>query len=77
MYGNTSAPNVVATDPTDAFSSAQSMYIHASLLSITDRVPIQRHLRKSEVVCLDLVLGEQITGSLNSALRWVLKCDIR
>ena len=38
MYDNTSAPNVVATDPTDAFSSAQSVYIHSSLLSITGRL---------------------------------------
>ena len=38
--------------------------------SITDRVPIQRHLGRSEVVCLAPGTGEQVIGSLLSALRW-------
>ena len=34
MYGNTSAPNVVATGPIEAFSTAQSVYIHSSLIRL-------------------------------------------
>ena len=71
MYDNTDTPNVVDTDPTEAFDSAQSVSIHSSLLSITDRVLIQRHLGKSKVVCLASGTGEQVIGSLLSALRWV------
>ena len=71
MYGNTDTPNVVDTDPTEAFTAAQSVYIHSSLLSITARVPIQRHLGKSEVMCWAPDTGEQVIGSLTSALRWV------
>ena len=33
-------------------------------------MPIQRHLGKSEFVCLAPGTGEQIVGSLLSALRW-------
>ena len=62
---------MVATDPTEAFSTAQSVYIHSSLIAMTDRVPLQRHLGKSEVVCLDSDTGEQVAGGLNLALRWV------
>ena len=42
LYGNTLAPNVRATDLTEAFSSSQSVCIQSLLLSITDscRVPI-------------------------------------
>ena len=47
MYGNTDTPNVVDIDPTEAFTAALSVFIHSSLLSIADRVPIQRHLGKS------------------------------
>ena len=61
---------LVDTDPTEAFTAAQSVFIHSSLLSITDRVPIQRHLGKSEVVCWAPGTDEQVIGSLNSALRW-------
>ena len=73
LYGNALAPDVVATGPTEAFSSAPSVYVHSSLLYITDRAPIQRLLGKSEVVSLDpgTFTGEQVTGSLTSALRWV------
>ena len=71
MYGSTSASNVVATDITEAFSTANTVYVHSSLLSITDRVQLQRHLGKSEFVCLDSGTGEQVAGSLNLALRWV------
>ena len=53
MYGSTSAPNAVATGPAEAFSTAQLVYIHSSLIAITDSVPLQRHLGKFEVVCLD------------------------
>ena len=70
MYGSTDTPNVVGTDPTEAFTAAMSIYIHSSLLAIADRVPIQRHLGKSEVVCLALESGDRYSGSLNSALRW-------
>ena len=69
MYGNTDTPNVGDTDPTEALNSAQSVFIHSSLLSITDRVPIQQTLGKSEVVCLAPGTDEQVIGSLNSALR--------
>ena len=72
MYGSIDTPNVAGTDPTEAFTAAMSIYIHvhSSLLSIADRVPIQRHLGKSEVVCLALESGDRYIGSLNSALRW-------
>ena len=71
MYGSTDTPNVADTDPTGAFNSAQLSCIHSSLLSITDRVPIQRHLGKSKVVCWAPDTGEQVIGSLHSAMRWV------
>ena len=68
MYGSTATPNVVDPGPTEAFNSAQSVYIHSSLLSITDRVLIQRHLGKSEVVCLAPATGEQVIGILLLAM---------
>ena len=63
-------PNVVDTDPTEAFTTALSVFIHSSLFSIADRVPIQRHFGKSEVVCLAPGIGDRFIGSLHSAMRW-------
>ena len=71
MHGSGSTPNVVATDLESAFSTAQSLLVHTSLLQLANRVAILRSLAKSEVHCLLPGSCEQTTGSLRSALRWV------
>ena len=70
MHGSGLTPNVVATDLESAVSSAQSLLVHTPLLQLARRVAILRALGKSEVHCLHLGSGEQITGSLRPALRW-------
>ena len=73
MHDSGLTPNVVATDLESAVrgSGVQSLLLHTSLLQLANRVAILRALGKSEVHCLHPGSGEQTTGSLRSALRWV------
>ena len=70
MHASGLTPNVVATDRELAFSSAQSILVHTSLLQLASRVAIQRALGKSEVHCLHSETDGQVTGSLRSVLQW-------
>ena len=70
MHGSGWTPNVVATDLTLAFRTAVTILFHASLYQLANRVTIQQTLGKSEVCCLHSDTGDQITGSLLSALRY-------
>ena len=72
MHGSGLTPNVVATDLESAVrgSGVQSLLLHTSLLQLANRVAILRALGKSEVHCLHPGSGDNMTGSLSSALRW-------
>ena len=61
---------MVATDLESAVSSAQSLLVHTSRLQLVNSVATLRALWTSKVHFLHPVSGEQITGSLRSALRW-------
>ena len=70
MHGSGSTPSVVATDLGSAFSTAQCLRFHTSLIQLANRVAIVRALGKSEVHCLHPGSGDNMTCSLSSALRW-------
>ena len=60
---------MVATDLESAVGSAQSLLVHTSLLQLANRVAISTASPREIRGALP-GSGEQVTGSLRSALRW-------